>query len=144
MRRLRVSIICVIVFVTQAQSQVFDSPLLKAEMNGVLVNVWSDPHRVIFCFSAAKDVKIASGYGIEFKSPANQKLYWDERLPKVVTKDGNYFSLPLRVELRTRNAIEKRHISIDLGACSEQTCNPIDFELDIPQAISESRSPGKC
>jgi len=102
------------------------------QKDGVAVRAFVLSDRVVFCFSAEPTVKIASDYGINFRVPDNEKEAWSEALPKLVTKEGWYFALPLRVELKTRGAISARHVSLDLGACyAEKYCNPIALDIEI-------------
>lgn len=108
-------------------------PDVHAQQDGVTLDAYTRDDRIVFCFSAEKNVKVASDYGVEFKVPVNELNLWDEHLPKLVTKTGWYFDLPLRIDLKTRDTQHERQIDVNLGACtSAKYCTPITLRIIIP------------
>jgi hypothetical protein len=106
---------------------------VRAQHDGVTLNAYSGNGQITFCFSAEKDVKIASEYGVQFKVPRGQAKFWSESLPKLVAGSEPYFDLPVRIDLKTRGVPRKRQVSIDLGVCvSTKTCTPVTFQVTIP------------
>jgi hypothetical protein len=106
---------------------------VHAQHDGVTLDAYSGNDRVTFCFSAEKDVKIASEYGVQFKVPRGEAKLWNESLPKLVAGSEPYFDLPVRIDLKTRGVPHKRQVSIDLGVCvSTKYCTPVTFQIVIP------------
>jgi hypothetical protein len=110
---------------------------MRAQSDGLSVEVMVQRNHVVFCIRAENDLKISSEYGVEFKADRRDARLWDERLPKVVTGAGDYFDLPLRIDLKSRGDVRGRRIAMDMGACSEATlCTPVRFKLTLPSNYS--------
>jgi hypothetical protein len=111
--------------------------VVRAQSEGISVEVTALRDLVAFCIMAANDLKISSEYGVEFKVDGRDARLWNERLPKTVTAAPYYFDLPLRIELKSRGDVRQRRIELDLGACSEATlCTPLRFKLTLPSNYS--------
>jgi hypothetical protein len=109
------------------------APDAHAKHDGVILDTYSGNGQITFCFSAEKDVKIASEYGVQFKVPLGQAKLWNESLPKLVAGSEPYFDLPVHIDLKTSGGPRKRHVSIDLGVCiAAKTCTPVTFQVTIP------------
>jgi hypothetical protein len=117
------------------------APAVHAQHDGVTLDAYSGNDRVTFCFSAEKDVKIASEYGVQFKVPHGQAKLWNEPLPKLVAGSEPYFDLPVRFDLKTRGVGRQRQVSIDLGVCvSTKYCTPVTFQITIPARSAASEA----
>lgn len=115
------------------RAEIRAAPDVHAQHDGVTLDAYSGNDRVTFCFSAEKDVKIASEYGVQFKVPRGEAKLWNESLPKLVAGSEPYFNLPVRIDLKTRGVPHKRQVSIDLGVCvSTKYCTPVTFQVIIP------------
>lgn len=118
------------------------APDVHAAHDGVTLDAYVRDGRIIFCFNAEQDVKIASEYGVEFSVPKDQTRFWNESLPKVVAGKQPYFDLPVRMELKTRGASHARQISTELGICvAAQYCTPITFEITVPASGASNERP---
>jgi hypothetical protein len=117
---------------------------VHAAHDGVTLDAYLRDGRIVFCFNAEKDVKIASEYGVEFSVPRAETRFWDEKLPKVVAGKQPYFDLPVRIELKTRGASHARQVSTELGICVRaEYCTPITFEITVP-ASGTTNEPPPC
>ena len=111
------------------------APDVHAQHDGVTIDAYSRNGQITFCLNAAKNVKIASEYGVEFNVPHHQTKLWNERLPKLIAGKKPYFDLPKRIDLKTRGAPHERQVSMGLGVCvSALYCTPVAFEITIPAA----------
>jgi hypothetical protein len=118
------------------------APDAHAQHDGVRLDAYSRNGQVTFCFSAEKDVKIASEYGVEFRVPRGEARLWNEVMPKLVAGSVPYFELPVRIDLKTRGAARERRISMGLGVCVSATyCTPVAFEITIPAATTVAGQP---
>jgi hypothetical protein len=118
------------------------TPDVHASHDGVTLDAYARDGRIIFCFNAEKQMKIASEYGVEFSVPKGQARYWDESLPKVVAGTQPYFDLPVRIELKTRGSSRARQISTELGVCvNAEYCTPIRFEITVPASNASGERP---
>jgi hypothetical protein len=107
--------------------------VVRAQSEGVSVDVMVLRDLVAFCIKAANDLKVSAEYGVEFKVDRRETRLWNERFPKMVTGADYYFDLPLRIELKSRGDVRQHRIELDLGACSEATyCTPVKFKLTMP------------
>lgn len=119
--------------------------VVRAQSEGVSVDVMALRDHVAFCITAANDLKISSEYGVEFKVDRRDARLWDERFPKAVTAAPYYFDLPLRIELKSRGDVRQRRIELDLGACSEATyCTPVRFKLTLPSTYNYAAAGVQC
>jgi hypothetical protein len=110
-----------------------EAAIVRAQSDGLSVDVTVLRDHVAFCIKAGNDLKISSEYGVEFKVDRRDTRLWDERLPKVVTGAGYYFDLPLRIDLKSRGDVRSRRVELDMGACSKATyCKPVRFKLTMP------------
>lgn len=128
---------------TPLSAEVRIAPDAHAQHDGVILNAYFGNGRITFCFSAEKDVKIASEYGVQFRVPRGEAKLWNESLPKLVAGSEPYFDLPVRIDLKTRGVPNQRQISIDLGVCvSTKYCTPVTFQVIIPtrSAANETRA----
>jgi hypothetical protein len=107
--------------------------VVRAQSEGVSVEVVVLRDLVAFCIKAANDLKVSAEYGVEFKVDRRDTRLWNERFPKMVTGADYYFDLPLRIELKSHGDVRQHRIALDLGACSEATyCTPVRFKLTMP------------
>jgi hypothetical protein len=124
----------------RAESEI--APDVHAARDGVSLDAYARDGRIVFCFNAEKDVKIASEYGVEFTVPKRQARFWNESLPKVVAGTQPYFDLPVRIELKTRGASQERQVSTELGICvAAKYCTPITFEITVPATGASNERP---
>jgi hypothetical protein len=111
---------------------------------GVTVVATGLNDRVLFCFAADDGFKISGQYGVEFPATLKAASLWNEKFPKIVAIDDQYFALPMRISLNTKGHQKERHISLKLGACSV-TCNELNFQITIPTGgESQTRNLALC
>lgn len=115
------------------------------QKDGVNLSITTLADRVVFCITASGDLKISSEYGVEFNTDRQNRKYWSDTLPKVVTGSPYYFDLPLRIDLKTRDKAQERPITVGLGACSAaaNACVPITFEVNA-SGQSQQGSAAEC
>lgn len=124
---------------------VADGPLLQTRSHGVTVSTYRIERGFLFCLAAREGTKIAAEYGIEFRIPAGEQPLWSDQLPKLVTRNQNYFDLPLAVEIKSSEAPQPRRISLHLGICVDaRYCNPVDIPLTIPSSSTEPVRDKSC
>jgi hypothetical protein len=109
---------------------------LRIEKDGVVLSVFQLSDRLVFCFNEKPGVKISSDYGVNFTIPESEKSAWNETFPKLVSQEGWYFDMPLRIELLKASSAASRHLSLDLGACydDKNLCNRIELEIEVPSS----------
>jgi hypothetical protein len=130
------SSLAILVFAAFAPTALMARPDVREQHDGITLDAYFRSGSVTFCFNAEKDVKIASEYGVEFSVPNDEAKLWKEKLPKVVAGSEPYFSLPVRIELRTRGKSVPRQIAVGLGVCVSSTyCTPVSFLVTIPANI---------
>ena len=115
---------------------------INFQKDGVKVRTFTLSNSIVFCFSAEPNFEIPSEYGVNFIVPDDEKKAWNEPLPKLVTKEGWYFDLPLRVEIKTLASAINRHVNLDLGACyGDKYCNLVAFDIEIPFSQPMNEAP---
>jgi hypothetical protein len=109
---------------------------VRAQTDGVTLDIRSLPDRVVFCIRAREDIKISSRYGVTFDADREDVDAWDENLPKTIEGPDWDFDLPLRVDIKTRPLAGERRIRIQLGACSDH-CDLVKFNIRVPSYRNE-------
>jgi hypothetical protein len=124
-----------------SESKAANVGVTRVQSDGVTINVRTLRDRVIFCINADQDHKISSEFGVEFTVFQQDERLWAETFPKIVTRSGWYFNLPLGLNLKTRAEVSGRTVRIKLGACSvDELCNVLNFSVEIPsQEIQADR-----
>lgn len=135
------SYLAVLVFAVFAPTALMAGSNVRQQHDGVTVDAYSSSGSVTFCFNAEKEVKIASEYGVEFSVPNGEAKLWREKFPKVVAGSEPYFSLPVRIDLRTRGKSLPRQITVGLGVCVSSTyCTPVSFLVTIPANVGRKEA----
>jgi hypothetical protein len=117
--------------------------VMRVQSDGVTLDIKSLVDRVVFCITAKENIKISAQYGVTFDADRLNAVGWDESLPKTITGPDWDFSLPLRVDLKTRSPSAERRIRIRLGACSDH-CDLVQLDLRIPSHRGEVVSNVTC
>jgi hypothetical protein len=133
--RVRIALLVMAVALPHASIAIELAPKADAhaQQDGVTLDAYALDDRVVFCINAEKDLSISAEYGVQFKAHRNDMRWWNESLPKRVTGKDDYFEMPLQIDLKIRGGLKKRHVDVDLGACSVgKYCTPISFRVTIP------------
>jgi|SRR5438067_1756588 len=101
-------------------------------IDNVVVALAATPEGVTACLDTVHGAKLSGPYGVAItalSTPAG----WDEKLPKTVVAEDDYFTLPLRIDLKRRaGAMPIGRLQFEVGACQpEGMCIPVELAVDI-------------
>jgi hypothetical protein len=101
-------------------------------IDNVVVELSATPDGVTACLDTVHGAKLSGPYGVAINA-LSAPAAWDEALPKTVVAEDDYFSLPLRIDLkRRRGAAEPSRLQFEVGACQpEGMCVPVELAVDI-------------
>ena len=101
-------------------------------IDNVVVELSATPEGVAACVDAVHGTKLSGPYGVAITALSGPDT-WEERLPKTVAVDEDYFALPLRIELKRRaGAAASGRLQFEVGACQpEGMCIPVELAVDI-------------
>jgi len=101
-------------------------------IDNVVVELSATPEGVTACVDAVHGTKLSGPYGVAITALSGPET-WAERLPKTVAVDEDYFTLPLRIELKRRaGAAASGRLHFEVGACQpEGMCIPVELAVDI-------------
>ena len=110
-------------------------------VDNVVFALSSTPEGVTACLSTLHGAKLSGPYGIAITA-LTAPAAWDEALPKTVAVEEDYFTLPLRIDLKRRAAAAgPGRIQFEVGACQpEGMCVPVELAVDT--ATLAPASPG--
>ena len=132
MRRMLRALSCIAVLACAGSSvQAGDAPQSIA-IDNVVVELAATPDGVTACVDAVHGTKLSGPYGVAITALSGPDT-WEERLPKTVAVDEDYFALPLRIELKRRaGAVASGRLQFEVGACQpEGMCIPVELAVDI-------------
>jgi hypothetical protein len=109
------------------------------ESGGISIQAQRLKDSISFCVRSDGEHKVSSEFGIEFKVERGDAGSWRDKLPKIITGPGYYFSLPKEVELATRKDPGGQTMHVELGACSakENRCDRLEFSIPVPKDKQE-------
>jgi hypothetical protein len=112
------------------------------ERGGISIQAQRLQNHVSFCVRSDGDHKVSSEFGIEFRIEHGDPRMWAETFPKLITADGWYFSLPMRVNLATRRSFVGQVMHVELGACSvkDNNCDRLDYRIAVPEKIATTET----
>src|SRR2546430_13745514 len=70
-------------------------------IDNVVVELSATPEGVTACVDAVHGTKLSGPYGVAITALSGPDA-WQEKLPKTVAVEEDYFALPLRIELKRR------------------------------------------
>lgn len=100
--------------------------------DGVAVDASSKSDVVSFCIRADDDHKVSAEFGVEFRPDTPKR--WKEHFPKIVTGEGAYFSMPLRIDLKPRGDPSGQTVHLQFGTCSAARlqCDLVQVAVRVP------------
>jgi hypothetical protein len=101
-------------------------------IDNVVVELSATPEGVTACVDAVHGTKLSGPYGVAITALSGPDA-WQEKLPKTVAVEEDYFALPLRIELKRRaGATADGRLQFEVGACQpEGMCVPVELAVDI-------------
>lgn len=115
------------------------------DSGGLMVVPQADADKTVFCITADEHHRIAAQFGIEIDVPPPEAASWNETFPKMVAESDYYFKLPLIITLNNKSGVSGRHVSFDLGMCSDDwICQRRDFTITIPEGKTAAKEFDRC
>jgi len=101
-------------------------------IDNVVVALAATPNGVTACLDTVHGAKLSGPYGVAVTALSTPGA-WEEALPKTVAVSEDYFTLPLRIDLKRRGgAIPYGRLQFAVGACQpEGMCVPVELAVDI-------------
>jgi hypothetical protein len=130
MPRLR-SLLCIIALgIVGAGAQASDSAQ-SLTIDNVVVELAATSDGVTACLDTVHGAKLSGPYGVAVTALSAPGA-WEEALPKTVAVSEDYFTLPLRIDLkRRRGAADRGRLQFEVGACQpEGMCIPVELAVD--------------
>src|SRR5437762_9908131 len=96
-------------------------------IDNVVVELSATPEGVTACVDAVHGTKLSGPYGVAITALSGPDA-WQEKLPKTVAVEEDYFALPLRIELKRRAGVAAAgRLQFEVGACApEAMCVPVE------------------
>ena len=132
MHRISRALSCVAVLACAGASvQAGDAPQSIA-IDNVVVELAATPDGVTACLDTGRGAKLSGPDGVAITA-LSAPTAWEEKLPKTVAVEQDYFALPLRIDLkRRRGAAELGRLQFEVGACQpEGMCVPVELAVDL-------------
>jgi hypothetical protein len=113
----------------------------QSVVDNVVLRLSSTPEGVTACLSTLHGAKLSGPYGVAVTA-LSAPAAWDEALPKTVAVAADYFTLPLRIDLKRRGgASEPGRVQFEVGACQpEGMCVPVELAVDMAKIAPTSHS----
>jgi hypothetical protein len=101
-------------------------------IDNVVVELAATPEGVSACLDTVHGAKLSGPYGVAITALSAPGA-WEEKLPKTVAVEQDYFTLPLRIDLKRRaGATEPGRLQFEVGACQpEGMCVPVELAVEI-------------
>ena len=110
-------------------------------VDNVVLDLSSTADGVTACLSTVQGAKLSGPYGVAVTA-LSAPAAWDETLPKTVAVEEDYFTLPLRIDLKRRGGTaESGRVQFEVGACQPQgMCIPVELAVDTARIAPASHS----
>ena len=114
-------------------------PNPQSVVDNVVFQLSSTPDGVIACLSTVHGAKLSGPYGVAVTA-LSAPAAWDEALPKTVAVEADYFTLPLRIDLKRRGGMSASgRVQFEVGACQpEGMCVPVELAVDTATMVPAS------
>jgi hypothetical protein len=112
--------------------------------DNVIIALSATPDGITACVDTVRGAKLSGPYGVAVTALVPGA--WDETLPKTVAVADDYFTLPLRIDLKRRaGAALSGRLQFEVGACQpEGMCVPVELAVDTATiAPAAKQSPCK-
>ncbi len=125
------SLLCIAVLGAAASWAEAGEPNPQSVVDNVVFELSSTPDGLTACLSTLRGAKLSGPYGVAVTA-LSAPAAWDEALPKTVAVEDDYFTLPLRVDLKRRYGVtELGRVQFEVGACQpEGMCIPVELAVD--------------
>jgi hypothetical protein len=135
------SLLCIAMLGAVASWAEAGEPNLQNVVDNVVFDLSSSPEGVTACLSMVRGAKLSGPYGVAVTA-LSAPAAWDEPLPKTVAVKEDYFTLPLRIDLKRRGgATGPGRIQFEVGACQpEGMCVPVELAVDTATLAPASRN----
>ena len=111
------------------------APALHQVVDNVVFDLAATSEGLTACLSTTNGAKLSGQYGVEVTALSGPDA-WDERLPKKVAIEDDYFHLPLRIDLK-RSAAKPAtgQLHFEAAACQAAgMCVPVEISFDAEAA----------
>jgi len=139
MRNILRSLLCIAVLGAVGSWAEAGEPNPQSVVDNVVFQLSSTPDGVTACLSTVHGAKLSGPYGVAVTA-LSAPAAWDEALPKTVAVEADYFTLPLRMDLKRRaGGAELGRVQFEVGACQpEGMCVPVELAVDTATMVPAS------
>jgi len=139
MRNILRSLLCIAVLGAVGSWAEAGEPNPQSVVDNVVFQLSSTPDGVTACLSTVHGAKLSGPYGVAVTA-LSAPAAWDEALPKTVAVEADYFTLPLRIDLKRRaGGAELGRVQFEVGACQpEGMCVPVELAVDTATMVPAS------
>ena len=140
MRNILRSLLCIVLLGAVGPWAEAAEPNAQNIIDNVVFDLSSTPEGLTACLSTVRGAKLSGPYGVAVTLSA--PAAWDEALPKNVAVEEDYFTLPLRIDLKRRGgATESGRVQFEVGACqAEGICIPVELAVDTAKIAPASHT----
>ena len=130
-RNLLRSALCIAALAAVACWAEAGEPKLHSVVDNVVFDVTATPDGLTACLNTVQGAKLSGPYGIAVTA-VSAPAVWDEALPKTIVVEEDYFTLPLRIDLKRHgSALTPGRLQFEVGACQpEGMCVPVELAVD--------------
>src|SRR5215472_14505991 len=115
MRNMLRALLCAAVLAAVGDAAQASGDAQSLTVDNVVVELSATPDGVTACLDTVHGAKLSGPYGVAINALSASGM-WDEALPKIVVAEDDYFSLPLRIDLkRRRGAAEPSRLQFEVG-----------------------------
>ena len=139
MRNILRSLLCIAMLGTVGSWAEAGEPNPQNVVDNVVFQLSSTPDGVTACLSTVHGAKLSGPYGVAVTA-LSAPAAWDEALPKTVAVEADYFTLPLRIDLKRRGGMSASgRVQFEVGACQpEGMCIPVELAVDTATMVPAS------
>ena len=139
MRNILRSLLCIAVLGAVGSWAEAGEPNPQSVVDNVVFQLSSTPDGVTACLSTVHGAKLSGPYGVAVTA-LSAPAAWDEALPKTVAVEADYFTLPLRIDLKRRGGMSASgRVQFEVGACQpEGMCVPVELAVDTATMVPAS------
>ena len=125
------SLLCIAVLGAAAAWAEAGEPNPQSVVDNVVFELSSTPDGLTACLSTLRGAKLSGPYGVAVTA-LSAPAAWDEALPKTVAVEDDYFTLPLRIDLKQRHGVtDLGRVQFEVGGCQpEGMCIPVELAVD--------------
>jgi hypothetical protein len=135
------SLLCIAALGAAASWAEAGEPNPQRVVDNVVFELSSTPEGLTACLSTVRGAKLSGPYGVAVTA-LSAPAAWDEAMPKTVAVEEDYFTLPLRIDLKRRNGVtEPGRVQFEVGACQpEGMCVPVELAVDTATVAPASHA----